>query len=446
MLPLDPAGPELDALVAAVADRVRAFLATVRGRPAWDPAVPPAPPIPEEGIPVEAALDAVVAALDPGFHTSRPGYLAFVPGGGLPVAALADWMALTWNRFGGVRAPAPAAVALEEAVLRWLGAEMGLPPAARGVLTSGGSVSNLLAAVAARGRLGEDFADGVVYGSGETHRCVPKALRVAGFPARAWRALPVDNRFRLDLDALRDAVGADRARGLRPLMVVANAGTTNTGAIDPLPEVAELCAAEGLWLHVDGAYGGAFALCEEGRAKLRGLERADSLTLDPHKGLFLPYGTGALLVRDPEALRAAHATDAAYLRDVRGEADFTDLSPELSREVRGLRLWLPLQVHGVRAFREALAEKLVLARRFADGIRDLPGVELLDEPQLSTVAFRLGDDARTERALAAINARRRVFLSSSIIGGRVAIRCCVVSFRTRAEDVETAVGEVRLEA
>lgn len=449
MVPLEPSDSEIAALVDQCGARVRAFLAAVGALPAVDldgadalAAALREEPLPETGRALAPTLDRVVAALGPGFHTSGPGYLAFVPGGGLPTAALADWLALTWNRFGGVRAAAPPAVALEEAVLRGLAREMGLPATARGALTSGGSISNLTALVAARERLGEGFADGVIYFSAETHRCVPKAARIAGFPARALRPLPVDARFRLDVDALADAVRLDRAHGRVPLAVVANAGTTNTGAVDPLPAIADLCAREGLWLHVDGAYGGCFALCDEGRAALAGMERADSLTLDPHKGLFLPYGTGCLLVRDPASLRRAHASDAAYLRDVSGEADFTDLGPELSREVRGLRLWLPFQLHGLGAFRAALAEKLVLARRFHEGVRALPGVQVIDAPQLSTVAFHLGDDAATERLLARVNARRRVFLSSSVIGGRVAIRVCVLSFRTHAETIDAALEDV----
>lgn len=449
MFPLDPQGPELDALLDGAHRRVRQFLDHVGDLPAVDP--PPAAlvralteePLPEAGRPVEEVLDRLVEALTPGLHTSGPGYLAFVPGGGLPAAGVADWMALTWNRFGGMRFPAPSAVALEDAVLRWLAEGLGLPAGTRGLLTSGGSVSNLGGLLAARSRLGDDFQRGVVYYSAEAHRCVPKSARVAGFPARSLRPIPVDGRYRMDVAALAAAVAADRAAGLVPLCVVASAGTTNTGAVDPLVDIAALCRAEDLWMHVDGAYGGCFALCEDGRRRLPGFELADSWTLDPHKGMFLPYGTGCLLLRDLRPLQEAHAAgDAAYLRDVVGEADYTDLSPELSREVRGARLWLPLQLSGMGAFREALAEKLALAERFHEGVRGLPGVTVLDAPQLSVVAFRGPDDPTTERWLRRVNERRRVHLSSSVIGGRVAIRCCVLSFRTHAADIDRAVEDV----
>ena len=325
---------------------------------------------------------------------------------------------------------------------------MGYPASAGGIFTSGGSLSNFAAIVAAReAKLDEDFQDGVIYFSGQTHACVTKAARLAGFPRRALRSIPVDARLRMDSAALAAAIAADRAAGRRPFLVVANAGTTNTGAIDPLPAIAAIAREQGLWAHADAAYGGFFRLAPSGAAALAGIEQYDSMTLDPHKCMFLPYGTGVLLVRDPKALERAHATEASYLQDVAaaaGQTNFTDLSPELSRDFRGLRVWLPLVMHGVGAFRAELEEKLALTQAAAARLAAEPLFELIDDPQLSIVAFvarpPAGDPDRFgEEVLQRVNARRRVFLSSTRLDGRYVLRICVVSFRTHAERVDDAV-------
>jgi len=260
----------------------------------------------------------------------------------------------------------------------------------------------------------------------------------------------VDARCRLRVDALRAAITADRDSGLRPFLVVASAGTTNTGAVDPVPAIASLCEEFGLWLHVDAAYGGFFRLVPGGEELLPGLERADSLVLDPHKGLFLPYGTGCLLVREGEALRRAHAFGAGYLQDLEHPADavsFNDWSPELSRDFRGIRLWLPLQLYGVAAFRDNLREKLDLARWAYEELCAEPGFECLDEPQLSVVPFRYlpqRGDANTFNAqlLRRVNDRRRVYISSTLLEGRFVLRFCVLSFRTHGDRVAMAVEDV----
>ncbi|HYS78053.1 MAG TPA: pyridoxal-dependent decarboxylase, partial [Candidatus Dormibacteraeota bacterium] len=256
-------------------------------------------------------------------------------------------------------------------------------------------------------------------------------------------------RCRLRPALLETMIEEDRAKGQRPFLVVANAGTTNTGAIDPLTEVFDLAHRHGLWAHADAAYGGFFRLVPEGEARLRGIEAYDSITLDPHKGLFLPYGTGCLLVRDPATLRRAHGGQAGYLQDVSsgaGAPNFTDLSPELSRDFRGLRLWLPIQLHGLQAFRLQIQEKLDLARRAYAELKEEPLLEVLDEPQLSIVAFAARPEARGAELLRRVNARRRVFLSSTTMGGRYVLRLCVLSFRTHADRVLEAVAAIRDEA
>jgi len=252
-------------------------------------------------------------------------------------------------------------------------------------------------------------------------------------------------------DALRELVDRDRAEGRRPFLVVPSAGTTNTGAVDPIADVVAIARERDLWVHVDGAYGGFFQLTDEGRARFRGIEEADSIALDPHKGLFLPYGTGCLIVRDGAKLREAHFTGAEYLQDLPPEDElpnFTEYSLELSRDFRGLRVWLPLLLHGTRVFREALQEKLDLARRFHEGIEDDPAIEVPWAPQLSVVAFRLagGDDADDQRFLDRIHRANRVMLSSTMIRGRHLIRACILSHRTHRDRIDEAIGIVRAAA
>ena len=408
---------------------------------------------PEGGRPLDEILERLSPAVAKSFNTAGPGYLAFIPGGGIYASALADFIACAVNRYVGVRVAAPALVQIEETAVRWMADLMGYPASAGGILTSGGSLSNLSAIVTARAaRLHEDeLPRGILYVSNETHRCVAKAARIAGFPARNVREVPVDARWRMRPDALETEIRADHARGLKPFLVVPSVGTTNTGAIDPLPEILDVARRHGLWVHGDAAYGGFFRLAKDGPRLMPGLEQCDSITLDPHKGLFLPYGTGCLLVRDGAALLRAHADSAHYLQDVVDDSapGFNDLSPELSRDFRGLRLWLPIQLHGLQAFRDSLQEKLELTRwAYGELSRD-EHFEILDEPQLSVIAFRLKEregDAKNEELLRRVNARRRVFLSSTRMGGRYVLRICVLSFRTHADRMKDAVDALREEA
>jgi aromatic-L-amino-acid decarboxylase len=409
---------------------------------------------PEHPTSLGPLLGRLKPAIAKSYNTAGPGYLAYIPGGGVYAAALADFIACAVNRYMGVAQAAPALAQIEETSVGWLCRLMGFPPGARGILTSGGSLSSFSAMVTARHeRLGEAFQDGVLYFSEETHYCVAKAARLAGFPRSGRRALPTDARYRLRPAALVEAIREDRALGRRPFLVVANVGTTNTGAIDPLPELVDVAHEHGLWVHADAAYGGFFRLASTGEVLLAGIEHCDSITLDPHKGLFMPYGLGALLVRDGEALARVHREGASYVQDVthEGSLGFADLSPELSRDFRGLRLWLPLMLHGLGAFREQLDEKLALARWAYRELASDRHFELVDEPQLSVVAFRLRApleqaDRLGPELLRRVNARRRVFLSSTRLRGRYALRLCVLSFRTHKERVEDAVVALRQEA
>ena len=413
-------------------------------------------PMPEQGQPFDKLLRLLFGRVIPAsLNTASPGYLAYIPGGGLFHAAVADLIADATNRYVGVWLAAPGLAQIEENVIQWFCAMLGLPSSAGGILTTGGSLANLIAVITARReRLPPEFLGGVVYASEEAHHSVRKAALLAGLLPERVRAIPTDARFRLRPDALAAAVAADRALGLSPFLLVASAGTTSTGAVDDLQALADLAARERLFFHVDAAYGGFFALTARGRAALRGIDRADSVTLDPHKSLFLPYGTGCLLVREREALRRAHAVPASYLPPMQqdeGLVDFCELGPELSRDARGLRVWLPLAMHGAGVFRAALDEKLDLARRAAEALRSLPGVELTAEPELSLLAFRAqlpgasdaAVDARSRRLLAKINEKQRVLLTGAVVRGRFMIRMCVLSFRTHEDRVDAAIDDVR---
>jgi aromatic-L-amino-acid decarboxylase len=407
---------------------------------------------PEEGGSFDDAFAEFREAAARAYETAGPGYLPYVPGGGLFTSALAQFIVMTANRFPNLWEVAPGLAQIEQNVVRWLCDLFSYPPEARGILTTGGSMANLSAIVTARHvKLGEDFADGTYYVSEQTHASVTKAAAIAGLPRRALRLVPVDAELRMDADELARMVKQDRADGLRPFLVVPAAGTTNTGAIDPLDDVATIAADEHLWVHVDAAYGGFFQLTERGTTWFRGIGRADSITLDPHKGLFLPYGTGSLIVRDGAALREAHFVGAAYLQDRMPEAELPNVheySPELSRDHRGFRVWLPLVVHGVRAFREALDEKLDLALRLHSALAESPGVETLWRPQLTVVSFRLAnaDDEANRAFLARINASGRVLVSSTTIGGRYLLRACIVSHRTHGDRIDEAIEIVRAAA
>lgn len=401
-------------------------------------------PPPADGLPLAGLLDEIKAAANKGFDTANPGFAAYIPGGGLYAAALGDFLACCLNRYTGLAQPAPALVQMEASVLRWLCDLFRMPRHSQGVLTPGGSMANLSALVTARtAKLGERFLDGTMYVSEEVHHSIAKSARFAGFPAGAVHVIGVDDTLRMSPDLLRAAVREDRAAGRRPFLVVGSAGTINTGAIDPLRDIADVAADEDLWFHVDGAYGAFFQLTDRGRVALDGIERADTITLDPHKGLFLPYGTGCLLARDAAALRAAHEERAHYLPPVSESdtlPDFSSFSPELTRDYRGLRLWLPLHLHGVQAFVQALDEKLDLAARAHQRLAGVPELDVPWKPALSMVAFkpRGADDRETETLLRRINESDRLWLSSGVVRGQTFIRMCILSHRSRPERIEEA--------
>jgi len=451
--PLEPDADEMRRLVEEAARRVIAHIASLPSQPAANVedatefAKNLIEPLPKRGESFDKLLDFLFdEAIPRSFNTPGPGYLAYIPGGGIFHAAVADFIATAVNRYVGVFAAAPALAQLEANVVRWFCEIAGYRKGSGGLLTPGGSVSNLIAMITARKtQLGDDFARGTLYASDQVHHSFQKGASLAGFPLANVREIESDDRFRVNVGAMEEAIARDRAGGFRPFLIAGSAGTVGTGAVDDLAALADLAERENMWFHVDGAYGAFFVLTDRGRSAMRGMERADSIILDPHKTLFHPYGTGALIVKDAKVLRQAHSMHASYLPAFQQDADlidFAEISPELSRDFRGLRVWLPLKLFGIEPFRQLLDEKLDLTRWAADELRRMPGIEIVAEPQLSIVAFR-HKTQNNRQLLDRINARKRVMLTGTTIGTEFVLRICVVSHRTHMERMQMAIEDIR---
>jgi aromatic-L-amino-acid decarboxylase len=468
-MPLDLNGDDFSALMADVVRFLAAFLDRLPRAPFESPetsqSVSPADlcmrryPA-EDGRPLEELIETLYVAAHSGVDTASGGALHAIPGTGLVSSAVADLIAGILNRYTGISVGAPAMVALEASILRWMADLMGLPSCAGGLLTSGGSMATLSALLCARGaKLPDDFRSGRLYATEQTHSCLLKAARIAGFPADALHIVAVDSKLRMDVGALRSAIQRDRQDGRLPFFIAATAGTTNTGAIDPLRLLAQVAREEGLWYHVDAAYGGFFQLTVRGRELLEGIQHADSIVLDPHKGLFVPFGTGCLLVRDEKKLQRGHVGEhGPYLPDASaieraepGLPNFSALSPELTRPNRGLRLWLPLHLHGIAAFREALNQKLDLAQALYRELLKIPQLHVLGEPELSVIAFRCHlpqhseaqEDLATEAMVRHVNSTLRVSLMTTRVHGRRIARIAILNLRTTAEILAGVVAAIR---
>ncbi|MFI7585500.1 aminotransferase class I/II-fold pyridoxal phosphate-dependent enzyme [Spongisporangium articulatum] len=397
-------------------------------------------------------LDAVLGTLvdDVYPHASRvahPGYFAYIPGSTTWPAALVDFMSSVANVYAGSWAESAGPSRLELVVLDWFRAWLGLPEGAEGVLTSGGSAANLMAfAVAREQLLGAMHADAMIYCSDQAHSSVGRAARVLGFRSDQVHVIPSDDGFRLRVDALAAAVAADRVAGRVPLLVSASGGATNTGAVDPLDDIADLCAEHDLWLHVDAAYGGFATVTARGARALAGIGRADSVTLDPHKWFFQPMECGALLVRESGALERAFTVLPDYLADSAthgGEVNFSDRGLQLTRRARSVSLWASVATFGTDAFRAAIDSGLDLAALASTLVDDDPHLELLSAARLGIVCFRrtlpgLGEPelaAANAWLAAALEATGRAMVSSTRLHGRYALRLCVLNHRSREEDV-----------
>lgn len=407
-------------------------------------------PVSPDPLDVEEVLRLFSENVDhPGLNPASGGHLAYIPGGGIYYSSLGDYMAAISNRYAGVFYASPGAVRMTNMMIDWMAGIVGYPSTAGGNLLSGGSLANLTAIVTARdahGLKGKDYEKAVVYFTGQAHHCLDKAIRIAGLKECVRRRIPMDGQYRMNVDALRDQVQQDRREGLYPWLVIASAGTTDVGAIDPLDEIGDLCQENRIWFHIDGAYGAFFVLTEEGRAKLGGIEKSDSLVMDPHKGLFLPYGLGVLLVRDRDKLRDSFHYHANYMQDaveVDDEISPAEVSPELTTHFRALRMWLPLKLCGTDAFVAGLDEKLLLARYFHEQIGKIPRFEVGPTPELSVVTYRYvpetGDPNRfNEALLKAVVRDGRVFLSSTMLDGKFTLRLAVLAFRSHLETIDLA--------
>lgn len=489
---LEVSGEELQEWLATTSDLLKQHVDSLAEQPSWNTENVDSIlsgmdlSVSSHGKSFQAVVNQLFEEIIPcSFNTAGPGYLAYVPGGGVVHSAIADLISNVTNRYVGVWAAAPILATIESTVIRWFCNLFDYPDSSGGFLTSGGSLANWTALVTARVKLlGEDFLDGVIYATDQTHHCVFKAARLSGIPKRNLRLISTDRHFRMRTEELAEAVCKDRESGLRPFFVAANGGSTNTGSVDPLREIGGFCRAEKIWMHVDAAYGGFFILTESGRQLLDGIEMSDSIALDPHKGLFLPYGTGSLLVRQQNDLKDAHQIDADYMpaRQVQPDRmDFNEISPELSRDNRGLRVWLPLQLCGTAAFQANLEEKLALTAWMHGQLEILSSqidgeIEFPAVPQLSILAFRWrpnlafepgyarstenarGDDvdrspkknqvesdvdAWNQQLLERINSKKRVYLSSTRIRNQFVLRICVLSFRTHIGEMAECLEMIR---
>ena len=384
--------------------------------------------------------------LAPTSRLAHSGYFAFTPASSTFPGALGDLIASALDLDVGSWASAAGPSQLELVVLEWFKDWIGYPADAAGILLSGGSAANVTALACARETLVGSMSDRLVaYVSDQTHSSVARAARLLGFRPDQLRVLPTDAEHRMRVDALAGAVAADLKADLQPLVVAANAGATNTGAVDPLAELADFCRERGMWLHVDGAYGGFGALSPQGRAQLAGIEMADSITLDPHKWLYQPIECGCLLVRKGQRLRDAFTITPEHPDDDRGdEVNFADHGLQLTRTARALKIWLSISFFGLDAFRSAIDRAIELARAAERQVRESPALELLSPASLGIVCFRRRfDDARDEETRARLNgelvrrfeATGRGLVSSTRLHGAYAIRLCVMNHTSGPGDV-----------
>jgi aromatic-L-amino-acid/L-tryptophan decarboxylase len=454
--PLDLDHETMRRLGHQVADIVADHLANIRSEPVIATApraqlnaallrAPPSQP---------SDFDSIVATLQQHvfpYHAREPhpGFLAYIPSCPTFPALLGDWIATGYNFFAGVWPVAAGPNQIEMVVLEWIREWMGLDAKAGGLLTSGGSAANTTAVVAARHAAvenGGDIRKLVVYTSAQAHSSVVRAAWVAGIARDNVRIVEMDDRFRMKSDDLLRSIADDRAGGNEPFLVVASAGTTNTGSVDPIDEIADVCAGESLWLHVDAAYAGFAALTAEGRDQLGRLDRADTLTLDPHKWLFVPFECGCLMARDPSRLADAFRIAPEYLRDVEPgeeEVNFADRGVQLTRYSRALKIWVSVNYFGTEVIASAIQDAMDRARLLESLVASAPDFEILSPAQFGIVCFRARPASLDEEELDSLNERinahvvagGRFLISSTRLHGRFSLRMCTLGYRTTDEDI-----------
>jgi aromatic-L-amino-acid decarboxylase len=470
--PLDLDRETMRQLGRRVADLVADHLATLREQPVQrslgrrEAQALVATPAPEDGRPFDELLQLLQDRVFP-YHAREPHprFLGYIPSCPTFPAVLGDWLATGFNFFAGVWPVAAGPNALELQVLDWFRDWVGMPPGTGGLLTSGGSAATLTAVVAARhataGEDGRRLPQLVMYTSDQAHSSVARAAWIAGIPRHQVRLVASDEELRIRVEALEAAMTRDREAGLLPFLVVATAGSTSTGGVDPLGEIADLCEAQRTWLHVDAAYAGFAALTARGRAALAGIERAHTLTLDPHKWLFVPFECGCLLAREPRTLAAAFRISPEYLKDVESageQVNFADYGEQLTRYSRALKIWLSVSYFGLAAIRGAIERGMDLAALAERLLRETPGVEITSPARFGIVCFRarprgvddpLALDALNERVNTRVN-QAAFLISSTRIAGAFSLRACVVGYRATEDDIRAlvaAVGDaVRLES
>lgn len=421
-----------------------------------------------DGIPDElVATDTLLAhlrrvVLDLSMYPGSPGFMAYVSGSGTVPGTAAELLAAAINQNVGGWRLSPAATEIELAVTRWLAREFGLPNGSGGILVSGGAAATLVGLKLARDtKAGAEVrAAGIgvapplaIYASEEVHVVTDRAADLLGLGSDAVRKIATDDCFRMAFADLEAAIGSDLAAGVRPIAVVASAGTVATGAVDPLEQIADLCERRGLWLHIDGAYGGPAALADDLRPLLVGMERADSIAVDPHTWLYVPHSAGCVLVRDLGVLAGSFAVDASYVHqdlEATGRGlDLMFLGPQFSRGFQALKLWVSLLAHGRAAYARRISHDAALARYLGELVEEREDFELVTPVSLSICCFRYVPadapdgpgreeylDSLNERILTAVQLDGRSYCSNAILRGRFCLRACIVNFRTEAEDVE----------
>lgn len=457
-----------DAQIERAGNLLTAFLRSFEQSLADKPVLPPLDrtvleelrdrPFPQEGIGIDQLFQEITAKVVPNSTTiAHPRYLAYVLGPPNGIAPFADAIAATLNQNCNFWQLSPAASVIERKVISWFAQLFEFPESAGGIITSGGSMATLVAmATAIQDKFPGDFrkaglqslaAPLVVYTSEEAHRCVEKSAVILGLGLDHVSKIPVDSQFRMRTDLLAAAIRQDRDAGKQPFCVVAAGGTINTGAIDRLSEIAEMCAAQNLWLHVDGAYGALFVLSPRIKDQLLACGKADSIALDPHKLLFAPLEAGCLLVRDREKLRKAFGFTASYIPEQEDPlfTNFMDYGPQLSRSFKAFKIWCALQLFGLKAFHDAVEHMLDIARYMGEKIQADARFELLAPVTLSAVCFRLrnASEAENERILTGLIDEGTALLGPVRIAGRFGMRACVTNYRTATTDIDLILDRLR---
>lgn len=386
---------------------------------------------------------------------SHPKSYSFVPGPSNFISAMADGLASGFNIFSGGWAASPAAAEMEIVTMNWLLKMFGFPQKkGGGIFTSGGSMANLTALVTARKvKCGDDFSKAVIYLSDQAHSSNIKAIRVLGFKKEQIRIIPTDGEFKFSLNKLKNAIAKDRLEGLQPFCLIATAGTTNTGTVDPLAELAKICKNEDIWFHIDGAYGGFAILSEDGKQLLKGIEKADSLTVDPHKWFYQPYEIGCLLIRNHKWLKGTFTEKPEYLRDIEGntsEINFYDHGIELTRRFRALKFYMSVKTFGLSEFRKAISYNIKLAESTESFLRKSSNWEVISPATLAVINFRYNPigNKLSEKKLDALNQyiskkvvdSKQALLVTTVLNGQVVLRMCLINPRTKLADVKETIA------